>query len=51
MIIRNGKKYYDIDEALEIAYRDTIEDAEEFAKLVMERQNKKSTNIKQEQYV
>jgi len=51
MMIRNWKKYYTIEEALEIAYQDTVDDAEEFVKLVMERQKQKDTNLIQEQYV
>lgn len=40
MIIRDGKKYYTIEEAMEISRQHTIEDAEEFVKLLMERQRK-----------
>ena len=40
MIIRNGKKYYTIEEAMEISRKRTREYAEEFVKLVMERQTK-----------
>lgn len=36
---------------MEISRKRTRVDAEEFVKLVMERQEQKSTNIKQEQYV
>lgn len=51
MIIHNWRKCYTIDEALEIAYKDTVEDAEEFVKLLMERQKQNDTKLKQEQYV
>lgn len=51
MMIRNWKKYYTIEEAMEISRQRTREDAEEFVKLVMERQKQKDTNLKQEQYV
>lgn len=51
MIIRNWEKCYTMEEALDIAYKQTVEDADEFIKLLMERQGNKNTKLEQEQYV
>ncbi|TAA74129.1 MAG: hypothetical protein CDV28_1383 [Candidatus Electronema aureum] len=40
-----------MEEALDIAYKQTVEDADGFIKLLMEKQGNKNTELEQEQYV
>lgn len=40
-----------MEEALDIAYKQTVEDADAFIKLLMERQGNKNTKLEKDQYV